>query len=410
MFRPASNMKIIISSASLKALSKDFSYNTKLYIDGVIKNETLFGNIVVLGSGDPSFTVDKFYIFLSSLKKYKIKKITGNIIGIDAVFDDEHIGVLWSWNDLSNCFSAQISGLQINSNCVGISVKPNKTLGYPAKISKVPNTSYVTILNNTSTSNEKTDLTFNRRDNTNYLYIRGNINIKEQVQNKWLSINNPSNYFLTLFYEYLLDKNIEIQGGPIKAKEIGYKLNKNRAFEISNVKSKNLLNLNNDFLKYSLNLYGESILKTLGSIYFNEGSTYNGRLAINLIFKDYGLANEELFIADGSGLSNLNLISPSFMTSLLYSINKGPFFSDFFNSLSVSGLSGTLKNRFTSLPLKGSIHAKTGCISNARTLSGYIDTVNGKKLAFAIFANNYNNKLLNSEAIIEKTCLVLRKY
>lgn len=410
MFRPASNMKIIISSASLKALSKEFTYNTKLYIDGTIKNDTLFGNIIVLGSGDPSFSVDKFNTFFASIKKYNIKKISGNIIGIDSVFDEEHIGILWSWNDLSNCFSAQISGLQINNNCVGIKVEANKTIGYPAKIFKNPNTSYVTIFNNTSTSKEATSLTFARKDNSNHLYIKGNININDQAHNKWLSINNPSSYFLTLFYEYLLEKSIEIQGGPVLSKDIGYKLDKDKTYEISNVKSKNLLSLNNDFLKYSLNLYGESILKTLGSIYFNEGSTYNGRLAINLILKDYKLPSDALFIADGSGLSNLNLITPNFMTDLLYSINKGPFFSDFFNSLCVSGLSGTLKNRFTSPHLKGSIRAKTGYINNARTLSGYIDTLSGKRLAFALFANNYNNKLPKAEAIIEKSCTLMRKY
>ena len=164
------------------------------------------------------------------------------------------------------------------------------------------------------------------------------------------------------------------------------------------------------FLKYSINLYGETFLKTLGKLYFKEGSTYNGRVAVNMILKNYGLPENEIFIADGSGLSQMNLLTPSYLSMLLYKIYKeSSFYETFYNALSVSGISGTLKKKLNTDYLAGAIHAKTGQIRNAVALSGYIDTLGGDRLAFSILANNNGKHFKGAENIIKKVCSYIRK-
>jgi len=408
-FRPASNMKVVIAAAALKALNSEYQFETKLFIDGKVSNGTLRGNLVVVGSGDPTFTISHFKKWVAALKKYNIKRISGDIIGIDSIFDDQKTGLLWSWDDLSNCYSAQISGLQINSNCVQLIIKPG-VKNYSANVQKLPHTSYVEVLNNAKTTSDKTTLRFKRKEDSNKILIDGAINQSTSGISKWVSVNNPTLYFSTLLYEYLRTDGIIISGRPSDARDTGYVLNRNNAYQISVAKSPPLKNIINDFLKYSINLYGESILKSLGFIYFNEGTTYNGRLAVNLILKQYELPEDILFIADGSGLSMLNLISPEYMTVLLYNISKSYFSRTFFDALSTSGMDGTLRRRLDSEQLIGKVHAKTGYIRNARTLSGYIDTVGGERLAFAIFANNYDNRLDKAESVINKTCSLIRSY
>jgi len=408
-FRPASNMKVVVAASALKALNAEYRFQTKLFADGKIKNGVLEGNLVVVGSGDPTFKASEVSAWSKKLRSLKIKEISGDIIGIDTIFDDQKTGLMWSWDDLSNCYSAQISGLQINSNCAEVVIRPGED-GEQAVIQKLPNTSYINIVNQTTTGLSPTELEFKREEGTNRIYIRGIMNRRSGPISKWISVNNPTLYFATLFKEDLLRNGIQVNGDAVDARDTGYILKRSSAYIVAERRSPMIKSIINDFLKYSINLYGESILKSLGFIYFNTGSTYNGRLAVNLILKQYKLPEDVLFIADGSGLSMLNMISPEYMSKLLYSISKSYYYRTFFDALSTSGMDGTLRRRLNSSDLKGNVHAKTGYIRNVRALSGYIDTVGNERLVFSIFANNYNNRLDNAEYVIDRACNILRSY
>ena len=408
-FRPASNMKVVIAASALKALNSDHRFETNLFTDGKIKNGVVEGNLVVVGSGDPTFKGSELSAWRTSLQKLGVTRVKGNIVGIDSMFDDQKTGLMWSWDDLSNCYSAQISGLQVNSNCAEVIIRPGLD-GEQAIIQKIPNTSYIEAINQTVTGHSPTNLEFKREEGTNRIYIRGIINKRASSIGKWISVDNPTLYFVHLFYEELSRHGIKVEGRPVDSRDTGYILKRSSAYQIAKRRSPPLRSIINDFLKYSINLYGESILKSLGFIYFNDGSTYNGRLAVDLILKPYNLPKDVLFIADGSGLSMLNMISPEYMSKLLYSISKGYYYQTFFDALSTSGMDGTLRRRLNSEELKGNVHAKTGYIRNVRSLSGYIDTVGKERLVFSIFANNYNNKLDKAEFVIDKTCRLLRSY
>jgi serine-type D-Ala-D-Ala carboxypeptidase/endopeptidase (penicillin-binding protein 4) len=408
-FRPASNMKLVIASAALKALSPNFRFETKLFTDGVIKKDVLNGNLIILGSGDPTFRTEDLDNWYQALKKLGIKKIRGSIIGVDTIFDDKRMGLLWSWRDISNCYSAQISGLQINNNCVEVQVTPSKKNQFPM-VKKIPETSYVHVYNRAKTNGLSSRLGFSRQPETNKIVVSGNIKSSLKELKRWVSVDNPTLYFLTLFYEGMNKNGIKLTGKIIDARDIGYTLDHKKATMLSSHKSPPLRSIISDFLKHSINLYGESILKTLGFVYFNEGTTYNGRLAVNLILKQFNLPEKNLFIADGSGLSVLNLMSPEYIASLLKGMSKTYQYGTFVNSLSKSGMDGTLSARLNTNYMRGAVHAKTGYLSTARSLSGYIDTMGNKRLAFAVFANNFKNNLNQAESIIDKACTIMRFY
>lgn len=408
-FRPASNMKVVIASAALKALSPEFRFETKLFTDGPISKGVLKGNLIVVGSGDPTFRTENLSAWYETLKKHGIKKITGNIIGIDTIFDDQRMGLLWSWKDISNCYSAQVSGLQINGNCVEVLVTPSKK-GYSPIVKKIPETSYVEVYNHAKTNGSSSKLAFSRQAHTNKITVSGNVKSSIKELRRWVSVDNPTLYFLTLFYEGLRDNGIQVLGQTLDARDTAYTLNHRKATMLASHKSPPLRSIISDFLKHSINLYGESILKTLGFVYFNDGTTYNGRLAVNLVLKQFDLPEKNLFIADGSGLSMLNLMSPEYITSLLEGMSRTYQYGTFVNSLSKSGMDGTLSTRLNTNYMKGAVHAKTGYLSTARSLSGYIDTMGDKRLAFAVFANNFKNNLNKAEEIIDKACTLMRFY
>ena len=129
--------------------------------------------------------------------------------------------------------------------------------------------------------------------------------------------------------------------------------------------------------------------KTLGYEAFGEGSFKQGVNAIKAIIHAKTNINfSNLQLADGSGMSRYNLITPRSITRLLYVIMQDKKLNSlFYATLADAGLNGTLKNRYTSFDLKNNIHAKTGTIQNGTALSGYIDTKDQNKLVFSILIN-----------------------
>jgi len=110
LLMPASNEKIPTSAAALVKFGPDFRFKTTLYASGEIQDSVLVGDLIVVGGGDPAIGYqdceepDSCYIFESwanALLAKGIKKIDGDLIGVDDVFDDEFIGYGWTYDDLT---------------------------------------------------------------------------------------------------------------------------------------------------------------------------------------------------------------------------------------------------------------------------------------------------------------------
>jgi D-alanyl-D-alanine carboxypeptidase/D-alanyl-D-alanine-endopeptidase (penicillin-binding protein 4) len=69
-------------------------------------------------------------------------------------------------------------------------------------------------------------------------------------------------------------------------------------------------------------------------------------------------------------------------------MHAGSHAEQFRDTLSITGVDGTLKKRLTEEPYRGRVWAKTGSISGVRSISGYVQTLSGEWLAFSFLANN----------------------
>ena len=87
LLRPASNMKILTSSAGLLYLGSDYEFKTDLYYDGYVSSDTLYGNIYVVGGCDPDFVTQDLYTFVEAIRSLNVSVITGNLYG-DISFKD----------------------------------------------------------------------------------------------------------------------------------------------------------------------------------------------------------------------------------------------------------------------------------------------------------------------------------
>jgi D-alanyl-D-alanine carboxypeptidase/D-alanyl-D-alanine-endopeptidase (penicillin-binding protein 4) len=69
-------------------------------------------------------------------------------------------------------------------------------------------------------------------------------------------------------------------------------------------------------------------------------------------------------------------------------VQRDTAFATWYNSLPIAGIDGTIENRMKGTPAQGNVHAKTGTLAKARSLSGYVTTADGERLIFSILANN----------------------
>lgn len=139
---PASNMKIVTLAAAAERLGWSYTYQTELYAAGDIVDGALRGDLVAVGSGDPSITADAGHSLFSEwadrLKAAGIGVVTGRVIGDDDAFDDVELGFGWSWDDVPEEYSAGVSALQFNENAVRVAVTPGPRAGDSAGISVEP--------------------------------------------------------------------------------------------------------------------------------------------------------------------------------------------------------------------------------------------------------------------------------
>jgi serine-type D-Ala-D-Ala carboxypeptidase/endopeptidase (penicillin-binding protein 4) len=138
----------------------------------------------------------------------------------------------------------------------------------------------------------------------------------------------------------------------------------------------------------SLNWLANKLLKKVGEEKYQKRDFANGCKAVAEFWQEKGLDTTGLRIIDGSGLSKDNSLSPKLLTDVLLYMMTSPYNYIFYNSLPLSGISGTLKHYTNGTTAEGMIRAKTGTVAGVKSFAGYVNTLSGKKLVFAIIVNN----------------------
>jgi serine-type D-Ala-D-Ala carboxypeptidase/endopeptidase (penicillin-binding protein 4) len=399
-FMPASNMKIFTTATTLCMLGPNYRYSTRLITNGSIENNVLKGDLIIKGSGDPTFPKKYkndslqtlFTSWIDSLKSSGITEIRGDIIGDDNCFDDQGLGVGWSWDDETYWFSAPTSGLSFNDNCVDLAVSPGEYIGSTAQIKLNPNTNYVTLKNNIRTVPPDTsaNLDYFRKSGTNVINAFGVIPLNGTTRVESLSIDNPSLYTATVLKEMLEAAGIKITGNAVDIDDVKPKREFTTIYQTLNTSTSlpmsEIIKMVN---KRSQNLYAEQILKTLGKELGGVGSVSRAVEIEKKFLSGIGMDPDKLMIVDGSGLSRLDLVTPMQAITLLSYMYRHKYWKEFYNSLPIAGVDGTLENRMKNSKATNNVHAKTGYINYVRSLSGYVTTKDGEMFVFTMMANHY---------------------
>ncbi len=414
-FMPASNMKIFTSAVALEKLGPDFCFHTDFYIDGKIENGILKGNLIVRGTGDPTISfryapnenVMKLMdgIVKSFLKKSKIKKIEGLVIGDDNFFSEKRISGTWENSDLPYWYAAETDGLNFNENVVRMYLKGVHKRKPILKVD--PDIGYLSFVNKITCLKEKNSFWDYTRDLNNVVVLFGNIKPGENKKDR-VSVHNPTKFFLKALEVSLKNNGVDISRTrffdidelPKTLQKIHYE----NLPLVYSYKSPPLSDIMIILNKKSHNLYADILLKTLGKIYEGEGSFKKGFKVVRQTLLEWGAYPLGFYMEDGSGLSRRDFITPETMIVVLKHMYESDNRDVFIKTLPISGVDGTLKRRFKNRISNKRIFAKTGYINKVRSLSGYAKAYNGKIYAFCIICNNYftSTKFINN--IIDTIC------
>ncbi len=392
----ASTQKVVTSTASLELLGVNYRYKTELLHDGSIDNSTLNGNVFLTGNGDPTLgswrynnTKEEVVLnaWIKSFQKNAIKKVNGNLIGWDRNWESQTISGGWIWDDIGNYYGAGVSALNWRENQYDLKLKSGKTGEKVSIVTTVPKLYDVTLIPELRAGKHGSG------DN-GYIYlppystigfVRGTIPPLERSFTISGSFPNPSFQLASTFADELKDRGINVRMAALSANQ-NVMLNIELPQGLTTLAthySPPLDSINYWFLKKSINLYGEALVKTLGYEKKRSGSLDSGLAVIKSFWKDNGIDPFSINIIDGSGLSPQNRVTPAALVKVMQYARTRPWFSSFLNAL----------------PEINGIKMKSGTIGGAKSFTGYVEGY-----TFAIVVNNYNG---SSAEIVRKLYTVL---
>jgi serine-type D-Ala-D-Ala carboxypeptidase/endopeptidase (penicillin-binding protein 4) len=445
LLRPASNMKIYTVATALDRLTPDYRFSTSVFAPakpdsaGVIR-----GDLRIYGRGDPSFAArfnngDYFKAIddlAARIVSAGVKRVEGDLIGDETYFVGPKYGSGWEWEDLTWYYGAEVTPLTVNDNALDLFVKPGPAVGQPALITTGPPDPLLTIINRVTTSAKgvRRDISIHRGLNENTITITGSIPLEDRGYTGGIGISHPALLFVYLLRNSLAQKGVVVTGKSRTTGEVAIptltvpvptaalssvsSVQSVAQTELVNFQSQPFSVIASQTLKPSQNLYTELILRTLGKTtpppatftITNPTSEQLGLEAIRTFLKTVGIRPEALVLDDGSGLSRSDMITAEATVQLLAFMSKHRFASVFRDALPIAGVDGTLRNRLKGTPAENNLRAKTGSLSSAASLAGYVTTAAGEKLAFSIMVNNYPREVDPRAACIDPIAVLLASF
>ncbi len=388
---PASCQKIVTSVSAFELLGPDYTFKTYITLDQPVNNGVLQGNLYFVGNGDPSLGSSRWKAtspesvekkIAKALQKNNIKSIAGDLVVDDACFAFDALPKGWIWEDIGNYYGAGVWGVNWRENQFDLTFKTgSKENDCTTIIATMP----PGVLEGYSFLNFVKTGAKGSGDNA-YLFsapfakdiiAKGTVPISATGFTISGATPNPPKLFLQTVSGYLKSNGVGVSGSgwTYTEKILNHEnvaLPKGKI--IDSIVSPQLDSINYWFLKKSVNLFGEALLKTIANKKYSNGSTDMGVNIIKEFWSTRGINKSELNIIDGSGLSPANRITTSALVTILQYAQKQYWYPSFYNSL----------------PVINEIKMKDGYISGVRSYAGYVKSKSGISYTFSFIVNNFD--------------------
>jgi D-alanyl-D-alanine carboxypeptidase/D-alanyl-D-alanine-endopeptidase (penicillin-binding protein 4) len=383
---PASTMKMLTSAAVFEELGPRYQFSTDVLYDGTLASDgTLSGNVYLRGDGDPSLSgrymtggpEAPMNFLADQLVSRGVKRITGAVVGDATAFDDRTIPEGWLTRYLQAGYAARVSGLSLNENLVWVTIEPGGVRLEPA-------TTAIRLVNNVRTVGGGGSRVSVRRASDGTITVSGTIGRNSAPRRYLYVVEDPAPFATGALHAALIARGIQVDGGSRLGRT------PSSAVKIASIQSPTLDRIVAAMNRESINHFAELLLRNAarGKEKKTQGTAATGQALLRKFFAEKVKADTvSLQVADGSGLSTLDRITPRAMTQMLgyaHSAEWGPWFHA---SLPVAGESELMRRRMRGGEAQGNLHAKTGTTNDVVALGGYVTAVNGEVIAFTFIYN-----------------------
>ncbi len=375
----ASIQKIFTAAAALETLGKDYRYTTTISHSGNISAGKLEGDLYLFSNGDPTlgswrydgYKPENFQKKLvDALKNKGVSSITGDLVLDDSHFDFQSVPGGWPWDDMGNYYGAGVWGINWRENQFDLNMNGSQMKS--ANIT-LPGVNWVNEVKTGGSSDQSLIFT---APHSEVAYINGtlpgkNITVSGATPNPPLTLGEE-------IKSWLKSSGISFNGKVVSASQQTIRSEKVQKAPKNNVllkyQSPTMDKIVYWFMRKSVNLYGETLVKTMAREKKNSGTFDAGISYMKDFWKGKGINSAMINFADGSGLSPQNYVSARAEVQALLWSKKQSWFSEFYDGFPTQG---------------NGMKMKSGTMKDTKSFAGYHTAANGKKYVFAIIINNY---------------------
>ena len=376
----ASTQKIFTAAAALETLGKNYTYTTTSAYSGTISNGNLNGNLFVTSNGDPTLGSWRYEGYkpenfkqklLDAIKKSGITKISGDLIIDDTYFDHQTIPGGWPWDDLGNYYGAGVWGVNWRENQFDIHINGTDFKGFSYPLAGIK---WLNDLKAAGSSDQSLIFTAPYSD---VALINGSLPAGK-VTTVSGSVPNPPMQLGVEIQKWLNDSGVELSGKVITNSLL--ELDGKKALDIPKkdiiltYESPTLDKIVYWFLRKSINLYGENLIKTLGKEKKGNPGFKSGVSYLKEFWQSKGINAGMINFADGSGLSPQNYVSAKAEVQALLYAKKQSWFDSYYDGFPTQD---------------NGMKMKSGTMRDTKSYAGYHTSKDGKKYVYSIIINNF---------------------
>ena len=390
---PASTMKLYTSALAFERLGPYYRFKTEVLRDGTLfPDGTLSGNLVIRGGGDPAFS-SRFIpgdpnapmrLLARQVHEAGVRRVKGDVIGDDRAFENKLVPDGWLSRYLQSSYASRVSALSLNENLLHVVVAPGPGGGAATVSLQPPTTAYSVVNSARTTAGSKNAKLTVSRTGTGAISVRGWIGSRSDARVYVVVVDDPATFATGAFARALAETGIVVDGAP----RVGP--TPNGAAALTSISSPTLVELATVMNQESVNHFAELIFRNVAR---HADSSGIGTVTMaNALLRDFLLLRvrsrpDDVYAADGSGLSTLDRSTARSQVQLLAYAHRAPWSREFHESLPLAGREETLRLRMRATPAQGNLHAKTGTTNDVVALSGYVAARDGEMLAFSFLYN-----------------------
>lgn len=389
-FVPASVTKVITTATVLEVIPAQKRFETIVEYNGKISNGTLYGKLIIKGCGDP--TLGSSYInsskervfneIVSILKRNGIYSVCGEIVCDDSLFPFNGARGAWLAEDMGNYFAAESYGFNFIDNLYTLYFNTEGEGGNAIIAECKPLMPELEFINHLEVKGYDKDSAYiTGMDFSNKRLLNGRIPCNKTRYVLKGSIPSPKDVFNREFRAFLIKNGMWVENNMVISENI-------RNNSLGVIHSPNLQEIVKITNHRSNNLYAETLLKWCGLVRGGKATTEKGIEVISNFWNNRNVDMSNSILADGSGLSPKNRISPNSLSKVLCSV---AYNDSFRATLPKVGVDGTVKNFMKEYDIAKYLSLKTGSMQGVQCYAGYYDDGN-HCYSIVIMVNNFKGK------------------